>query len=341
MSLREHKVVIGYWPTVGLVWLAIIYALVIGPPAAAADGTQLGGLTVANWGYQLQNDDPAAIANSPYDVVVIDYSRDGSAAGAFSADDLAAMKKKPDGSRRIVLAYISIGEAEDYRYYWDERGWKRRANRSGVVDDENGEWKHNYSVRYWLPEWQDLIVNDDDSYMNRILQAGFDGVYLDKIDVCQAYEGRTPDGTVASDLMIQFVRKISAVMKSRKSDFLIVAQNAEFLLADDDYRAALDGIGEEDILFHEQQTAGGSFRDGVANDDDTITQTTAQLAKLKADGKAVLAVEYLSDTDTIAAAAERLQNNGYLVYVGPRSLARLAPPVAVQVAGNGDEGGDP
>ena len=43
--------------------------------------------------------------------------------GIFTPADLAKMKRKPDGSRRYVLAYISIGEAETYRYYWNERGW--------------------------------------------------------------------------------------------------------------------------------------------------------------------------------------------------------------------------
>jgi cysteinyl-tRNA synthetase, unknown class len=301
-------------------------------PALAQPAQTFGGVMPKSWGYQLQNDDVETIASSPYDVVVIDYSRDSTSAGAFTPADLARLKKKPDGSRRIVLSYISIGEAEDYRYYWEERGWNRKANRAGVVDEENGEWKHNYSVRYWQPEWQDLIVGDEDSYMARINAAGFDGVYLDKIDVCETYEGRTPDGTVASDLMIQFVRKLSTIMKQRNPDFLIVAQNAEFLLPDDDYRAALDGIGKEDILFRNERIKGTNrYEDGVANDDDTVKTTIELVNKLKTDGKTVMAVEYLTDTDAISTAAEKLGGEGYLFYVGPRDLARLATPVDIAV----------
>ena len=321
-----------------LAHLAVVAALTLALPAATglsaanAQEMKLGGVVVKNWGYQLQNGDAQTIANSPYDVVVIDYSRDSTAAGAFTTAELELMKKKPDGSRRIVLSYISIGEAEDYRYYWLERGWNRKANRAGIVDEENGEWKSNYSVRYWMPEWQDLIVGDEDSYMARINNAGFDGVYLDKIDVCETYEGRTPDGTVASDLMIQFVRKLSTIMKSRNANFLIIAQNAEFLLPDDDYRAAIDGIGKEDILYRNQKVAGTNrYQDGVENDADTVKTTLELVDKLKSDNKAIMAVEYLTDADAIAAAAERLQNQGYLFYVGPRDLARLAVPVEVAV----------
>ncbi len=297
---------------------------------AASGGVTLGGAAVRSWGYQLQNDDVETIANSPYDVIVMDYSRDTTTAGAFTAADLARMKKKPDGSRRIVLSYISIGEAENYRYYWAERGWDRSANRANVVDEENPEWRGNYSVRYWQNEWQDVIVGDEDSYMARINKAGFDGVYLDKIDVCETYEGRTPSGTVASDLMIQFVRKISATMKTRNPNFLIIAQNAEFLLPDEDYRAAIDGIGKEDILYRNEKVAGTNrYQDGKANDADTVKQTIELVNKLRDDGKTVMAVEYITANNAIEAAAEKLQGQGYLFYVGPRDLARLAPPVQV------------
>ena len=47
-----------------------------------------------------------------------------------------------------MIAYSSIGEAEDYRYYW----------RAEWEDDvptwlaaENKDWKGNFKVRYWDP----------------------------------------------------------------------------------------------------------------------------------------------------------------------------------------------
>ena len=41
---------------------------------------------------------------------MIDYSGED---GPFSPAQVERMKQKPDGSRRIVLSYMSIGEAED------------------------------------------------------------------------------------------------------------------------------------------------------------------------------------------------------------------------------------
>src|SRR5262249_55568197 len=65
---------------------------------------------VKSWRYQLQNINPSEIASSSADLVVIDYSPDDA---PFSKPQVERMKKRPDGSRRIVLSYMSIGEAEN------------------------------------------------------------------------------------------------------------------------------------------------------------------------------------------------------------------------------------
>ena len=69
---------------------------------------------VNSWLYQLQEINIDSIAESSYDLVVIDYSSDGSADGEFTSSQIQQLKN----SGKIVLSYMSIGEAEDYRYYW-------------------------------------------------------------------------------------------------------------------------------------------------------------------------------------------------------------------------------
>lgn len=72
---------------------------------------------VASWGYQLQKLDIAKAAASPFDLLVIDYARDGSDETALTRKDLERMRQRRDGAPRKILAYLSIGEAESYRYY--------------------------------------------------------------------------------------------------------------------------------------------------------------------------------------------------------------------------------
>ena len=124
-----------------------------------------------------------AIANTNYDVFITDlFFTDGT---PFTAAEVERLKHKANGGKRLVICYLSIGEAEDYRYYWQSE-WKR--HKPGWLDRENPEWPGNYKVRYWDPAWQEIICGPNDSYLNRILAAGFDGVYLDIVDAFEYFE---------------------------------------------------------------------------------------------------------------------------------------------------------
>jgi len=61
------------------------------------------------------------------------------------------------------------------------------------LHSENPNWEGNFYVHYWDEEWQKIICGNDDSYLKKILDAGFDGVYLDLIDAFEYFEERTAD----------------------------------------------------------------------------------------------------------------------------------------------------
>ena len=120
------------------------------PPTPQGSTTLPAGLAaVDDFLYQLQNLDLAAIGETAYDLVVTDYSADGSADGEFGAAQIAALKGSPGGPK-IVLAYMSIGEAESYRFYWQD-GW--RPGNPPWLGVENPDWPGNYKVHYWDPAW--------------------------------------------------------------------------------------------------------------------------------------------------------------------------------------------
>lgn len=125
----------------------------------------------------------SAIQNTDYDAIIIDlfYLDDY----ALTASDIASLKVKSNGGTRLVIAYMSIGEAEDYRYYWNEE-WKNDS--PSWLTEENPNWPGNYKVRYWDETWQSLIYGNNDSYLKKILDAEFDGVYLDIIDAYEYFE---------------------------------------------------------------------------------------------------------------------------------------------------------
>ena len=62
------------------------------------------------------------------------------------------------------------------------------SNPPSWLAEENPDWRGNYKVRYWDENWQSIIYGDDNSYLKRITDAGFDGVCLDIIDAFEYFE---------------------------------------------------------------------------------------------------------------------------------------------------------
>ncbi|MCX6244575.1 MAG: endo alpha-1,4 polygalactosaminidase [Bacteroidetes bacterium] len=124
----------------------------------------------------------SAIQSTNYDLVIMDlFIGDGQ----LSASEIESMKQKKDGGSRLVICYMSIGEAESYRYYW-QSGWGP-GNPPWLLM-ENSVWPGNYLVKYWDKSWQDIIYGNAQSYTKRILDAHFDGVYLDLVDAFENFE---------------------------------------------------------------------------------------------------------------------------------------------------------
>ncbi len=119
-----------------------------------------------------------ALAGTNYDALILDLQFDGS---PLSAEDVGMLKVKANGGTRLLLCYVSIGEAEDYREYWDP-GWS--ATPPDWLLEENPDWPGNYPVQYWHPEWQEIVFE----MMDAVLAAGFDGVYLDRVDVYEEFK---------------------------------------------------------------------------------------------------------------------------------------------------------
>ncbi len=124
-----------------------------------------------------------AVRATNYDMLVMDlFFQDGT---AFSAAEINQLKNKANGGKRLVISYMSVGEAENYRYYW-QTSWN--SIMPSWLDAENPNWPGNFKVRYWDPEWQKILFGNASSYSKKILDAGFDGVYLDIIDAFEYYE---------------------------------------------------------------------------------------------------------------------------------------------------------
>ncbi|MCP4269592.1 MAG: hypothetical protein GY777_29140 [Candidatus Brocadiaceae bacterium] len=265
---------------------------------------------VKNWGYQLQDIKLDDLTASPFDLLVIDYSRDGSDSGRFTRGDIEILKKSLKGGR-LVLAYVSIGEAESYRFYW-KRGWEKE--KPSWLGRENPNWEENYKVHYWDPDWKQIVFR----YLNKILAAGFDGVYLDIIDAYEYYEERGRKS--AANEMKQLVQEIANYAReaSKNQSFGVFPQNGEELLADDEYLSVITGIGKEDTYF--------GYEEEDLRTPQNVTVGVEQFLELaKQAHKLVLNVDYTTSPRKMVDAYTRSLNRGYVEYCATRELDLLVP----------------
>ncbi len=286
-----------------IAWAILLDACQIGLPSPAPSEPA----TVRSFLYQLQDIDLVAIGETCYDLVIIDHSSDGGEEGEFTPAEIGALADAPAGPK-IVLSYMSIGEAEEYRFYW-QAGWN--PGDPSWLDEENPDWRGNYKVRYWEAEWQGIVLE----YTDRLIDAGFHGAYLDRVDAYERYESQGRSTAAAE--MVAFVAAIRAHAAIRDPDFLIVVQNAaELAAAFPEYVGIVDGIGQEDIYY-------GYVEDDVMTPLAVTSEMESYLDLFLASGKLVLTIDYATTPGHIDDAYRKSRAKGYVPYVTTRDLDEL------------------
>lgn len=123
-----------------------------------------------------------AIEATNFDVVFVDLFAPGGE--PFTNEQIKRLKKKQTGQSRLVIAYMNVGAAERERYYCTGR------NGRDICKEKDPEWmdslytgfEHEFWVKYWCPAWKDILYRDKDSYLQKILVAGFDGLIMDNME---------------------------------------------------------------------------------------------------------------------------------------------------------------
>ena len=114
--------------------------------------------------------DREVLALSGYDLLILE------------ADALGPVTKEDKGDR-MCLAYMSIGEISQSRWFWPlvrDKPW---------LLEENPDWPDARRIDPRSPEWSDLLV---DTIAPALLAAGYDGFLLDNADIGEYLENRDP-----------------------------------------------------------------------------------------------------------------------------------------------------
>ena len=264
---------------------------------------------------------PAAVAQlkeSGRDWIVLDAAFAGNT--PWEQADLDAIRNGKAG--RKVVAYLSIGEAEDYRPYWKSE-WGSNGNRTASAPAwlgiENPEWKGNYQIKYWDADWQKLVLAAVDDAMAR----GFDGVYLDIVDGFETYE-QGADGyqddrmnpetkqTYRRD-MVDWVKAIAARARAKNPAALVIPQNGSQLVADKDFVEVINAQGIEDLFTNGKELQPASHTDEILG----------HLKLLASAKKPVLLIEYPKTHQGQALSKKLAEENGLVWLVTDRQLKTL------------------
>jgi cysteinyl-tRNA synthetase, unknown class len=216
-----------------------------------------------SWHYQLQNAKYSNLKALGVEALVIDFED-----ALLTKSDITAIQNDKD-----IFSYLCVGAAESYRDYW---GTDWRVGNPSFVDEELPDWPGNYFVKYWDPDWQDIMR----AKVQQIVDLGYNGIYLDMIDGYYHYEelGRA----TAAQEMIAFVEELRNLAKATNPDFLIIPQNAPELYEHSDFKTIIDGFGKEDTWYFDNSKRSSA----------DINYELYFLDLAVKDGKFVLAIDY-------------------------------------------------
>ncbi len=258
------------------------------------------------------------LAASGRDWIVLDATFGGDT--PWERADLDAIRRGHAG--RKVIAYISIGEAEDYRPYW-RKEWGSNGKLTAVAPKwlgvENPEWKGNYRVKYWNAEWQKLML----TAVGDAMAYGFDGVYLDIVDGFETFErdgNKFMDDRVNPETkqsyrrdMVDWVKAIAARARAKNPSALVIPQNGSQLVAHADFVEVISAIGIEDLFTNGNKVQSESHTNEVLG----------HLRRLTAAKKSVLLIEYPTKTEQQALSKKLAEENGLVWLVTDRQLKTL------------------
>jgi cysteinyl-tRNA synthetase, unknown class len=248
------------------------------------------------------------LAESGRQWLILDQAYKGESESRWTRSELELLRAAQPG--RLILCYLSIGEAEIYRSYWQAQ-WQ--AEPPAWLDEENPDWPGNFRVKYWHPEWQQMILEQITAVQP---YSGFDGYYWDIVDGFEQWEkgdaGRLNPETGHSYRadMAQWIALLKKHVSKLCEEPLLVAQNGAQLLENEVFKESITHMAFEGMFYDSQRPE---------PDPDAM----AMLTLLKASGKQALCIEYIKQPVRRQRMQQIANENGLRLLFTDRALKTL------------------
>lgn len=123
----------------------------------------------------------AALRETNFDLVVVDPYI---GATPLSAAEVASLRFKRLGSRRLAIASLSLGFAQPGRHYW-RMEWQEETP-AWMGGGQSGGQGH--LVEYWNSEWKEILG----LFLKGLIDLGYDGVMFEDASVFTYFEKTLP-----------------------------------------------------------------------------------------------------------------------------------------------------
>lgn len=227
-----------------------------------------------------------------YDLVIIDPDQ--------------AQHEEPDSlfaTRSLAVAYVNIGEAEDYRWYRSEvrKEWLKGANPN---------WAGHSYLDVRNEGWQNLLL---EKIIPRIFRRPYAGLFLDMVDI--ASPGLYPE---MSDGVVDLIKRI----RSAYPDKIIIMNGGAFLAGR--VRDEVDALCAESVFSSYDFGSKNYFVRPAAESSERAKELRGISER---NGMKILDIDYAptGDSTVRAAVADSARRNGFVAFVGTIDLDSLPP----------------
>jgi cysteinyl-tRNA synthetase, unknown class len=267
---------------------------------------------VRTWSFETSLSDPIANRAGLGDLAVIDHSAIQHERRNGERKAMTALQSKPNGARRLVLGYLSLTEAEQRRPYWLPE-WQATAigTRPSWLLEENPQRRGNWRVNIANTGWHATLFGSEESLIDRMLAAGFDGVYLDSGSLLDKEHVLMQDAGARSETewqLAELVARLATYARLQHPRFIIMLDDAEALIDRTPVASAIDIAVKHDLLFGRHSTS-------QANRSTDIEAGVRGLNRVVDAKRTVFVVEHLADAALAADARRRITELGYVAAV--------------------------
>lgn len=235
---------------------------------------------ITSWAYNLKDIDLDILMKKNIDMVVIDLSINDK---NITKEQIQKLKD----SEKVVIAYVSLGEAEDYREYWKDE-WK--TNKPSWIGNESKLWKGNFQVKELMSkEWTDISK----SILTKTKELGFDGILV--------------GGISTNDQVNLYIARVTEFVKKNDSNFKVYVQD----YFSNDIIDTIDGVVKQGLSY-------SLF--GVANKN--LEKDIEVLKSISSKGKKVFVIEFVTGTKWDIA-KKKIDENNFIGVNGPLELNKV------------------